>query len=150
MNDSQIRQLIQSEIHKTSQSNRFNVQNQGRHIHNDLDSPYVFQPILTYIGFVGYDGSVILLPTGWSITHVGAGEYTITHNLNTQLYAVVVTAQQSTNAVVTAIVEERINDFDVSMINHVPALEDSSFTFILTNINNKTSKLPAYGGNIAS
>lgn len=43
MNDSQIRQLIQQEVHKLQQANKFNAQPIPRHTHNGSDSPPVNQ-----------------------------------------------------------------------------------------------------------
>ncbi len=149
-NDTYIRQIVQQELHKTAQSNRFNVQNQGRHIHNDLDAPYVFQPILTYVGQIGSDGTVGLLPNGWTASWNGSstGAYSIFHNLNSRLYGVVASATQSTNTPALPVINPFENQFDIDFFSVVPSHQDTSFSFILTIINNKTTKIPTYYGSI--
>lgn len=59
------------------------------HTHNGVDAPPVFQSTFTYIGFIGLDGTVGILPDGWSVNHDSTGDYIITHNLNTFSYSVV-------------------------------------------------------------
>lgn len=148
MNDSQILQTIRSEIHKTSQSNKFNVSSIQRHIHNDLDAPYVFQPILTYVGRVNSDGTVALLPVGWTVTALGSGEYLIRHNLNTYLYSVTFASQNLNTLVAPSLLMEK-DDFDVTWnTTEIPTGTDSSFCFILTNIDNKSTKIPRYYGTL--
>lgn len=147
-----INQQIQSQIHRISQSNRFNVSNTQRHIHNDIDSPFVFQPILTYIGTIEYNGSVGLLPVGWTVDTVDEGGgrflYVINHNLNTRLYSFVTTAQQSLNSIVTPIAESLANSVEVAWFTtgSTPGLANTSFSFVLTTIANKNTKLPRYYG----
>lgn len=48
-----------------------------------------------YAGFADGNGSAALsrLPTGWTLTRNGVGDYTLTHNLGTTSYAVVATIQ---------------------------------------------------------
>lgn len=149
MDTSQIQSLIRSEVQKISQVGRFGVSNTQRHIHNDIDSPYVFQPILTYVGEIGSNGTVGLLPQGWTVTYNGTGSYSITHNLGTRLYSVVASAQQSTNSVVSPVLESFDDGFDANWFTSSGAA-DTSFTFILVNINNKSTKLPSYYGSIVS
>jgi len=74
ISEARIRQIIQEEIKRNQVASKFNVTSVPQHIHNNVDSPFVFQPILTYIAFIPYDGSLTsgleyILPTGWSIEH---------------------------------------------------------------------------------
>lgn len=148
MTDPQIRQLVRSEIHKSSQTGRFNVQNQGRHTHNDIDSPYVFQPILSYVGLINSDGTIALLPVGWTVDYTAPSEYVINHNLGTLLYSVTFTSN-NLNVLVAPSMFNDVNNF-VVVWNKTSnsAGQASSFNFTLTTINNKTQKLPKYYGTL--
>ncbi len=79
-------------------------------------------------------------------TVTAVGQYVINHNLGTNLYAVVVTAMQSLNVVVSAIVSPFLNSFEVDWYVSEDALtlQETSFTFHLTQINNKKASLPTY------
>lgn len=146
--------MIQQEIHKSQQAQRFNLNSIPRHTHNSIDSPAVFQPTFTYAGEIGSDGTVGLLPQGWTAVKNGIGDFSIFHNLGTTLYSIVASAQQSTNIVVAATIESFENQIDFSWWNvqgtsvHAPA--DTSFTFLLTNISSKLTKFPIYYGSIVS
>lgn len=48
------------------------------------------QPVI-YYGRVKYDGVGAILPTGWIITHLGVGQYRITHNLGILVYTINIT-----------------------------------------------------------
>jgi len=115
------------------------------HIHNNIDSPYAFTPIMTYIGAIIYDGSIALAPNGWTVDFDGINDYTITHNLGSDLYAVNVTSAQGNNEVVTAVVGPPFpNSFDVSWFKTVDASKiASSFYFTLTAVKN-THQYPNY------
>lgn len=58
MTPDQIRQIVRGEIKKNDSGSRFGLSPIPRHIHNNVDSPYVFQPILTYSGLVGVGTAV--------------------------------------------------------------------------------------------
>lgn len=147
MNEQDVRALIQQEIHKTSQSGRFNVTNTQRHIHNNIDSPYAFQPILTFVGSIGSDGTIFLLPKGWSASHDDVGQYSIVHNLGTRQYSVVTSALQSTNVVAVPVIQPLLdNSFSINWFNTSPTIKDTAFNFLLTNVNNKSQKIPTYYG----
>lgn len=68
MTPEQIRQIVREEIQKSSSSSRFGLAPISRHIHNNIDSPFVFQPILTYSGLVGVGNSVTFV----AVTATGA------------------------------------------------------------------------------
>lgn len=148
MSSNQIQQMIQQEMHKYSQLNRFNVSNTQRHIHNNIDSPYTFQPILTYIGNISENGSVGLLPTGWSATSDEAGSYTVTHNLGTVLYACVASSSDS-GAIANPVVSHFANEVDFVWFQEL-GKTTTNFNFILTVINNKIQTLPTYYGGLVN
>ena len=146
-----IDQKIQAGIQKASAANRFQLTSSQRHTHNDIDSPYVFQPILTYIGLILINGTIAApaagaypgtLPTGWTVNHAGTGDYILTHNLNTTFYACVASPLGTTTAVSLAVSTTQVEFawFDTA----TQALTDTPFMFILTTINNKKTKLPTY------
>lgn len=144
-----VQKQIQQGIGQTSQLNRFNVGNTQRHIHNDIDSPYAFQPILNYTGLINNDASVGILPKGWTISHTSnSGIYVITHNLDTLVYAVSVTTvfNGSTFEVPTVIMNA--NSFTVRTFFYPATPSDTGFTFILTNPFNRLTKIPSYYGSL--
>lgn len=148
-----VQKQIQQGIGQTSQLNRFNVGNTQRHIHNDVDAPYAFQPILNYVGIINLDVSsnatVAMLPKGWTVTHIAnSGIFTITHNLNTLLYAVVVTPLFSGNTYEVANAVRSANSFTVRTFFYPAQLADQAFNFILTNPFNRLSKMPSYYGTL--
>lgn len=156
LTEQEIRAIIQQEIRSSATSSRFQVKSIDQHKHNNIDSPATYSPVLTYIGFVPSDGNVnggleYILPKGWTLLYNGTGSYTITHNLGTMLYSVVVSATQSTNNVVAAVISPFANEFDSNWFLSSDAITptDTSFFFILTQINNKKSSLPQYISNVS-
>lgn len=139
--------MIQQEVHKLSQVNRFNIASTQRHIHNDIDSPYTFQPILTYVGNISSTGGILLLPIGWSVTYQGTGDYLVTHNLGTQSYVVTATSE-NLNALIVPTITAFPNSFEITTIASGVGAVDSTFMFSLVNVNNKSDKLPQYGGSL--
>lgn len=84
----------------------------------------------TYAGYVNSDGTAGWLPTGWTSTRRGAGQYTITHNLNSANYtccciSYATVAFPKLNAV-------NVNDVQPDFITDVGGLTDAKFYFILT------------------
>ena len=53
------------------------------------------------------------LPTGWSITRNGAGDYTITHNKNTTAYSVIGTCLHATQLYVVVVYALTANTFSI-------------------------------------
>lgn len=152
MIDPEIQAYVKQEIQRQNSVGRFQLTPIQRHIHNNIDSPYTFQPILTYVGLVGYDGTAILLPKGWKITKDAAfaGVYTVTHNLGTLLYGCVASASQSTNIYAVPVISAFQNEVDFTWGNVATDLSaDTSFFFSLTVINNKSQTLPSYVGTYA-
>lgn len=151
-----LQKQIQLGVQAGAAGARFGLNAIPRHTHNNVDSPYVFQPILTYVGFIPYTGNVIntvlqsLIPKGWTVVYNGTGSYSITHNLNTTLYVVVASAQQSTNQIVSPVIEMFQNSFDVNWFDTNPVAQNTSFTFNLTVIGNRSQTLPTYVGTLTS
>jgi hypothetical protein len=147
MNEQAIRALVQQEIKAHSSSARFGLNSIPRHIHNNVDSPFVFQPLLTYIGFVNYDGTSLFLPKGWTINYDGGspGAYAITHNLSTSNYAAIACAQQSTNTVVDVVISQFSSSIEFDWFSAgAVAPADTSFTFIISLLNNSQQTNPLY------
>jgi hypothetical protein len=87
MTPDQIKQLVVQTMN--SQMSAYSTAKVPYHIHNGVDAPYAYQSTFTYIGFIGLDAGIGILPTGWSVTKLGTGDYQVVHNLNTFAYAVV-------------------------------------------------------------
>lgn len=137
MTPDQIKQLVVQTMN--SQMSAYSTAKVPYHIHNGVDAPIVFTPVLTYIGLIKSDGTPILVPSGWSVDHSMTGYYLITHNLNTELYSVTATPLQSTNIVVAPILELFDASFSVNWwqtdVTLTPA--DTSFSISLTVVNNR-------------
>lgn len=146
MNETQIRTIIRQEIQTNTSSSRFALNSIPKHIHNDIDSPTIYQPTLIYTGKIAYNGSTILLPRGWTATQVDVAGYSVTHNLNTLLYTVIATPTQSLNNVVSPVVSEFQNTFEIYWFDSASAQSPTSFDFALINVANKAQKNPTYTG----
>ena len=85
-----------------------------------------------FSGSVASNGTATSLPTGWTSTKDSTGVYTVTHNLGSASYAVVVTAVgpnniTNLNGAVAA------NTFGVAIQDSATqTLNDKAFNFILT------------------
>ena len=153
LTEKQVRDIVRQELSQANAAARFQINPIQRHIHNNLDSPYVFQPTMTYIGYVGYDGSTILLPKDWTVEKISTGFFTVTHNLNTLQYAVTASPAQSTNETGEPVIETFDTTVDINWFNYSngavsPIAFDTSFYFILVVSNNRSTQQPIYGGNI--
>lgn len=137
--------MIQQEMHKSQQVQRFNLNSIPRHTHNGIDSPSVFQPVFSYAGQINPDGTVVLLPSGWTITVSGTGVYTITHKLNTLLYTVNANCI-FVNSYNVVSITKNANNFIVNTFFYPATPFNSGFMFNLTNINNKSTIPPGYYG----
>lgn len=153
MTPEQIRALVQSEIQQANAYARYQLTPVQTHTHDGINSPNVFQPILTYVGTVG-SGSAIdpvtvnILPVGWSITYVSSGTYTIIHGLDTDFYTCVVNAYQSTNVFAVPVIETFAKETSIILADVATGAKvDTGFTFSLTVVNNKKTTLPTYYGN---
>lgn len=156
MNEQQIRALIKSEIQQAANANRFQLASIPRHIHNGIDSPTAFQPILTYVGMVGVPintdpVTVNILPTGWTVRYDGTGSYAIVHNLGTVNYITIATCAQSTNVFGAAVVEAFPNEVSIAWGDISTGTKaDTGFVFTLTMYNNKRLTVPSYYGDSAT
>ena len=139
----QIQQMIQQAIAKNAQHSAFNLTRIPRHIHNDIDSPAIYQPVKTYIGSIGLNGDIVILPIGWSVTVNGTGDYTVTHGLTDAVYSVVVSPNFSDALFQVSPLQ---GSFGVTMFNRLNISQDTAFTFLMTVINNKNFKTTQYGG----
>lgn len=157
INEQQVRSIAQQEIQKNEVGSRFQVKPIQQHVHNNIDAPVTFQPILNYAGNVlAGDFGVTnplptLLPRGWSVSYVTAGPltgaYQVTHNLNTLSYGVSPCASSENPATLSAVitnVELNPNNFLVLFYNTSGSLIDCGFSFVLTQINNKKQTIPTY------
>lgn len=152
MNEQQIRQLIQQEIRGNESRSRFGIQSVPYHVHNNIDAPTVFTPYGLYAGFVPSDGDAnsilgCFLPSGWTLSTSSTGVYTVVHNLGTSLYAVVADASQSTNEKVAPVVapDQTGNQFTISWFRCSDGTgQDTSFTFIVMQVNNRSATSANY------
>jgi hypothetical protein len=82
-------------------------------------------------GEVASDGTAVRLPEGWTSTRTAAGNYKITHNLNTAFYGALATAfAPSSPTKVADILTRNVNDFTVD-ISLSGGDNDSAFFFIV-------------------
>lgn len=148
-----IKQQIQQGIQQHASGARFGLSPIPRHIHNNVDSPYVFQPILTYIGVIGIGVAnqnpvtINLLPKGWVVNWISLGHYSVTHNLDTTQYGCVATAAQSTNVYAVPVVSSFKNITYFTWLDAATGFNaDTGLSFTLTVIGNRNTQLPVYVG----
>jgi hypothetical protein len=84
----------------------------------------------TYGGYVYAAGTALSLPVSWTSAKTGTGAYTVTHNLGSASYTVVITAAGSQLGI-ASIYTINANTFTLSMFNTSAVLTDCDFTFIL-------------------
>lgn len=149
-NEQNMRNIIRQEIASANNGSRFGVNPTSNHSHTGIDSPYVYQPVLSYIGHINADASAVLLPSSWTVVNSGAGIYTVTHNLNTILYSVTANCFFAGTRDVLQVSNIGLNSFTVNTFFYNPTtLENSGFTFILTNVNNSVQAPVKYAGTSA-
>lgn len=142
MDDSKIRQIVREELARSNGASRFAINNIPYHTHNGVDSNFIASPTIVYTGHVAYQDDFtgsgqFFLPSGWTATRALTGIYTVTHNLNTLLYGVVASATQSTNETVFPVINPLQNSFDVSWFDDTGAFKNTSFYFVLVQVNNR-------------
>lgn len=154
MTDEQIKNLVRSEVGKQDSANRFRLNPTNRHIHNNTDAPFVFLPYSIYGGIVPYDGNLngILessLPKGWTVNYDSgtAGFYEVVHKLGNANYVVTATASQSTNQVVSAVVETFRDSFFIGWFDTSNVNQDTSWNFILLEFADNSGSFPTYTTN---
>lgn len=150
MNTQQIQQIAQQAAAKTGQAARFNLQNVQQHEHGGIGSRPVAQPTLTYAGVINTDGSAALLPKGWLVSSNGAGVYTIVHGLGTMLYSVSTTPLDALASGSIPQVLQAQNEFIVTMFAPIGGANQTNFSFILVNVNNKSNQPPSYVGTLTT
>lgn len=141
----QVKQLIAQD----GNASRFRISPSNRHIHNNVDAPFVYLPYQIYAGVFPYDiGSSGLLesilPKGWTIETFGAGEYAINHNLGNANYAFVATASQSTNQKAYPVIDCFQNQVAIAWFNASGTAVDTSFNFILVALQSNSGSFPTY------
>lgn len=155
MNDDRIRQIIRQEIQARDAHARFQLVPIQRHTHNNVDSPYTFQPVLTFGGYVRSDGNLTkatggviasgVFPVGWTVTKNGTGLYQVNHNLGTQQYAVTaIPVDGAQFGTITSKIDDNFifQGYNISAGAAVAA--DTNFSFILTLLANTSQTLPSY------
>lgn len=144
-----IEKMIRAEIRRNENRSQFSLQNSVLHTHNGLDSKPIFSPTIPYAGHVAYEDTFtgsgqFFLPVGWTATQQSTGSYLITHNLGTLLYSFVASATQSTNEKVFPVVNPFDDAVEVNWFDINGAFTDTSFNFVLVQVNNKKSPLIQY------
>ena len=90
---------------------------------------------LVYGGVIAANGTATVISTGWTSSTFGAGEYTITHNLGTTNYSVVVSPLTDSGVGYSmAIYAYDATTVTVFAYDSTNTLHDHAFTFILTVI----------------
>lgn len=155
MNDQQIMDAIRREVQAQNSASRFQLNPVQQHTHSGgADGPPVFQPTVTYAGWVPYDITAtqllgLILPAGWTLRYDGTGQYTVIHNLGTLLYTVTAACTQSTNVVAVPVVSFFANEvsiywFDATSGAVLGDPVDTSFGFQLVQVNNKKTTPQGY------
>jgi len=144
----QIKQLIAQD----NVSNRFRLSPSNRHIHNNVDAPFVYLPYSIFGGLVLIDGTINppaanatpgFLPAGWVSVKNATGDYIVTHNLGTTMYSVVFSSLANTALGFVAAIDE--NKFQVDFFDTATqTLTDSPFGFILVQFDNNSATFPKY------
>lgn len=153
LDENRIRQIIQDEIKRNESSGRFGFKNIPFHTHNNVDSPSVFLPTITYTGFIPSDVSLsgattngfIFIPEGWTASLDIANIYEVTHNLNTDYYTVSASlyGPEAPNALVPNIICLP-NSFTILWQDYLLVSYQADFSFQLVQINNRNKAFPLY------
>lgn len=152
MNEERVREIIRQEIQQADSKNRFTLTPINSHTHDGINSPTAFQPIITYVGFIGTLGEAYYLPNGWSVTHPGTGEYHITLPSTNDTLVLAMSASavnQNTPPLasfplyVVTIVDE--NTFGFTWYDGLTNTGlDVLFFFSFTIANNRSAQVPTY------
>lgn len=139
MTDPKITQQIQAEIQRQQAESRFQLTPTVRHIHNGTDAPFAYQPTLSYTGLIQLDGTALALPTGWSVTYEGTGQYNINHNLNTTFYVCMVSPILSVTLPIASVTP---GDTVVTVAwtdTLTGTVSDTTFSFLLVDATNRNT-----------
>jgi len=107
------------------------------HIHNGTISPRINAntDIIGTVGSIVYGGHITgsaagtPFPNGWSVTHVGTGDYTITHHLGTTNYSVFATLGSIVGYI--NCISKLANSCDITTHNTSAAATDMDFDFLI-------------------
>ena len=148
MDEQQIRRIVREEVEKGGALSTYSTLQVPRHVHNGVDSPFITNTTLTYVGYIRSDGSEILIPNSWSAERLDVGTYTIRHNrANDLLYsAISVTATGATVTIPISTVSPFYDEINVVWFDalNLPAKVDTNFQFTVTTINNSSPGFPLY------
>jgi hypothetical protein len=72
-----------------------------------------------------------MFPTGWSVSHLAAGLYQITHTLNTSNYSVVATPNVFASRWIS-VYSKTSTTFNIAIANTAGTATDTDFDFIVT------------------
>lgn len=141
----QVKQLIAQD----GNASRFRITPSNRHVHNNVDAPFVYLPYQVYAGVFPYDAGAggnieSILPKGWTIETQGTGEYVINHNLGNAQYAFVATASQSLNNKAFPVIDGFQNQVAIVWFNENGTAVDTSFHFILVALQGNNGGFPTY------
>ncbi len=150
MDEQQIRQIVRDEANRIGDQSTYNTLQIPRHVHNGVDSPLLVPAYLTYVGLIQGVGVPTILPSGWTVVHLGTGQYEIVHNLgaNTAWMVVAMTYDLGTPAVIqyqSPITTPNSVLFEIYDL--AGSALDNDFAFELTVVNN-TKYPPTYFGTI--
>lgn len=145
---------IREEIRRQNSLSRFQLTPVAKHVHNGGDSPFIYMPTVAYTGAISYSGrpyNILPFPSGWKIEKgsTNSGRYRITHNLGTTLYTVVVIQLKTTppnpDNAAGSVFNMGPKTFEVEWKRLGAATTvDTSFNFLLTQINNAKPGWPLY------
>lgn len=144
----QVKQLIAQD----NVANRFRISPSNRHVHNNIDAPFVYLPYQIYFGVFPYDADAggdieSILPNGWTIETQGTGEYVINHNLGNATYSFVATASQSLNNKAFPVIDCFQNQIGIVWFNENGTAVDTSFNFMLVLLQATNGTFPTYAKN---
>ena len=82
-------------------------------------------------GRVNADGTAASLPTGWTSSRTGNGQYTVTHSLGTALYGVAITSVDANLSTANLAAAPGANSFSLITWDNGATNTDHVFTFVL-------------------
>ena len=107
-------------------------EHKGYDLSKEIDIPDAGSTV--YAGYIDSAATAEELPTDWTVTRTGNGQYTVTHNLGTTSYAVSLGIIGSTAIAYITMDSLNANDFKIVTWDSTPTNTDKSFTFLVEEI----------------
>ena len=149
MDEQKINNLIDKKLREYDAANRFRLAPNNRHVHNNVDAPFVYTPYAFFIGKIFSNGLTSEpFPKGWTVENDTTGSYIVTHNLGPDVqYNVMVTPQINPLIASYPCCGVTVSDDVFQVLIFDSALQtplDNTFYFTLSVVNNKSDTFPNY------